>query len=65
MSGGRRNSNIAALYEIASLPRTVQDWVTYWYKIVEPSAVYVCDGSQQEAAKLQQILVDAGQLQCI
>ena len=55
--------NLAAQYEISSLPDAVQDWVRYWYDVVTPDNVRICDGSKQEAENLQNLMLASGQLQ--
>ena len=36
------------------------NWVNQWAEIMQPNAVYWCDGSQEEYDRMLQILVDAG-----
>jgi len=55
--------NLAAQYEMSSLPDAVQDWVRYWYDVVTPDSVIICDGSKQEAESLQNLMLASGQLQ--
>ena len=55
--------NLAAQYEISSLPDAVQDWVRYWYDVVTPDSVRICDGSKTEAEDLQNLMLASGQLQ--
>ena len=62
---GSLQPNLAAQYEISSLPNVVQDWVKYWYDVVTPDNVKICDGSKAEAEQLQSLMVAAGQLQKI
>lgn len=54
-----KNDVFAAL---AQCPQSVKEWVTYWYSVCEPDNIRICDGTQEEAELLQQILVDDGMM---
>ena len=38
----------------------LKDWVEHWAGVFQPDAVEWCDGSEEEWARLTQLLVDGG-----
>lgn len=60
-NGSVKTENLNDL--IAHLPQKSQEWINKWVSICQPDRVEICDGSEAESKRLQQVLIDAKMLE--